>query len=111
MFRSDYGGYVGTLPTGFFDVVYHVPAPVMDPDGGAVTYDTTKIRRIVFQIGSTAPVDGSADPTTVWIDSIVISGAPPPMGGGSYAPFTFDTSILPFSDNGGSPPATITWIP
>jgi hypothetical protein len=110
-YHSDYQGFV-SLPTGTADVVYHVPAQSLtDPDAGTVLYDTSKIKLILFSVKSAAPPDGSASsPTTVWIDSITISGAPAPIGGGTYDPFTFDTSILPFSDNGGAP-GTVSWIP
>jgi hypothetical protein len=114
-FHSDYNSFVSPLPTGWSDVVYHVPAaPLTDPDGGAITYDTTKIRQIIFQVSSAAPPDGGgAATTTIWIDSISITGAPPPVGGGTYTPFDFTSNIAPFSDNGGTggANASVTWIP
>jgi hypothetical protein len=112
--HSDYNSYVSPpLPTGWTDVLYHVPAaPLTDPDGGAVTYDPTKIRQIVFQILSTAPSTGTTtSTTTVWVDSVTFTNAPPPVGGGTYAPYTFDTNILPFGNNGSVTGGTVTWIP
>jgi hypothetical protein len=115
-FASDYGGFANLPAVGSFtNITYNVPA-------STAAYDTTKIRQIYFQIiSSTGPADGSApSETQVLIDSVTITNAPPAPGGGSYAPYTFDTGILPFYDNGiinnvtfaaAGIPDTVSWVP
>jgi hypothetical protein len=114
-YASDYGGYMGLPAAGSFaNLVYVVPA-------ASTSNDTTKARQIVISLKSNASLDGGTPtPTTVWIDSITFTNAPPAPGGGTYSPIGFDTGILPFFDNGvvldsnGSSAGiadTVSWIP